>query len=202
MVLLPGCPCCSSLCSTNDSNGFGTYFNDLFSYNTFEAFNNAQWYTSGSLSGVVTLRSPGISITNDYIQRCTTVDLSRDFTIDVQVDAVTGYAIFSLEVASTLGVHSRFIVQGDYPSYVYFRNTAVTVFSGRASQGDGDIAYYKMVLSFVSGSWSAGIYLNSSLIWSGSCPLFSLSDGRFFHGVIGGNRQVTVKRYYMKLTYL
>jgi hypothetical protein len=209
MVLLP-CGNCCGLCPTSDSDGSGTYFEDYFAYDSTESFQASGWSYSAIAGTGPSFLNPGTFLLGNagsVIERCTGVDLSRDFTIEMQLDAETRLTNPALEVATTFrNRFAQFFIYGDAPggtAYTYFNDSGrPLVFSGYSSQGSASYTTYKMVLSFVSGLWSVSSYVNGSLAWSGSCPSFYLVDNRFFHRVLAGQRSVTISRYYMKLTYL
>lgn len=229
MILLPNCPCCSTGCTSADSDGEGTFFEDFFEYADQAAAETAGWAFFES-TGALTppdVTFSGTSITTDQagLGRCTYIDLTQDAQIEIEVDASTvgsggtnygspplfgfGVALSSFLDAGTLG--SPTVVGWHNPlagnsGADQLRLMDYPFYPEIDSDNfffGGSLLSYRLVLDYVAGAWSATYSVNATAVFTAvDCPDFSLPDNRFYHGFYGNDASQTITRYYMKLTYL
>lgn len=223
MVILPGCKCCKP-CPSDDSDGEGTFFEDFFEYDDAAAATAAGW--GGNFADTASFAGGSVIITNEYMGRCTYIDLSRDALIEIEVDASsigsgstgnTGTnAIYGFESgisafagpdfssgARISGSHDPLGGNSgaDYVRLIDFPLYPIddpdTRFFGGSSLS------YRLAILYVDGAWTATYQINGTTICTDEpCVAFSLPDNRFHHGFFGNDESKTIVRYYMKLTYL
>lgn len=210
MVLLPNCPCCGAGCTTDDSDGNGSEYENFFDYaNAADAIADG-WSVDGAA-----FTGTSVEISGSSIWRCTYVDISSDFKIVIEATIST----FPLASPFSLVLDSDETGAAGLPVITCFRERGfgtnggdilqVTDGGGVADEdrdnydfGGADIVM-RGEFSFVSGSWTTTYKVNgTSVLTDVACPDFSLPDNRFYHGISGTNDAKVVTRYYMKLTYL
>ncbi len=225
MVLLPGCKCCKS-CSSDDSDGYGTFFETDLKTDGSQPNKPTEWINDG-----VAFTPAGADFATGYAARCTSIDLSKDSMIEIEMTAAECGGTFLMFVEPVAYVSSpagspvqtgiacqhnpkfgdSFWNGTDWDTYdgVYLRDRPDIPFLDNSTYTFGFYNLtYRCAFKFVGGLWSASFAINGTNIFTDTpCPYMTLADSRFYHGFSGtpvGNitDRKRLTRYYMKLTYL